>query len=134
MARNRVLLAAGITAALVATTAAYAQSGSNTKPLITQRISDAQRTTLAGNVRPEATGANDRGPVADSTVFDHMLLQLHRSADQEQGVSALIDQLQTQGSPLYHQWLSPQEFGQRYGVSTSDLATITGWLTSHGFV
>jgi subtilase family serine protease len=133
MARNRVLLAAFVAACLFATTA-YAQPGSNTKPLITQKISEALRSALAGNLRPEAVSTNDRGAVADNTVLDHMLLQLRRSPDQEQALTSLIDRLQTKGSPDYHHWLTATEFGQRFGVSSADIKTITDWLAAHGFV
>ena len=134
MTRNRVTLAACVAAALFATTAVYAQTGSGTKPLITQKISESLRSALAGNLRPEAVSANDRGAVADTTVLDHMLLQLRRSPEQEQALTDLMDRQQTRGSADYHHWLSATEFGQRFGVSSADLKTITDWLAAHGFV
>jgi subtilase family serine protease len=101
--------------------------------LITQPINENLLVTLAGNVRPEATAANDRGPVPDSTPMQHMLLQLQRSPQQEQVLVQLIDQLHNPKSPNYHQWLTAAEFGQRFGLAQADLNTISGWLESHGF-
>ncbi len=35
-------------------------------------------------------------------------------------------------SPNYHQWLTPDEIGERFGLSDNDIAAITGWLQSQG--
>jgi subtilase family serine protease len=108
---------------------AYAQA----PPLITQPIDESNPVTLAGNLRPEANAANDRGPVPDSMRIEHMLLQLQRSPQQEQAVEKLVDQLHNPQSPSYHQWLTAAEFGQRFGLAQADLDKIGGWLQSHGF-
>src|SRR5271154_672566 len=106
---------------------------SQPRALITQAISDANLVTLAGNLRAEANSANDRGAAAADLPLEHMMLQLRRSPEQEQALETYIDQLEDAGSPNYHRWLTAQEFGERYGLAASDLATITAWLTSHGF-
>lgn len=113
--------------------ATRAQQANTARPLITEKVSDANLETLAGNTRPEAIAANDRGPLAPDTPMDHMLLQLKRSPEQEQALTKFVDELQTVGSPNYHNWITAQEFGQRFGLAPQDLATITGWLESHGF-
>jgi subtilase family serine protease len=46
-------------------------------------------------------------------------------------IQLLADQ-QTPGSPLYHQWLTPQQVGTLYGPTAHDLAALTDWLTSQG--
>ena len=89
--------------------------------------------TLAGNSRPEANTANDRGPVANTFPMEHMLLQLRRSAEQEQALIQLIDQLHDPDSPNFHGWLTPAEFGARFGLAAADLSAITGWLQGQGF-
>src|SRR5438445_5392867 len=109
MSRNRVLVAAAIAASLVSLSAANAQSGSGPTPLIKGIVSENHRSTLLGSVRPEATPANDRGAVSDRLVFEHMLLQLHRSPEQEQALANFVDALETKGSPNYHQWLTPEQ-------------------------
>jgi uncharacterized membrane protein len=111
---------------------AQAQSGNTARPLITEKVSDAKTITLRGNTRPEATAANDRGVLASDAPMEHMLMQLRRSPEQEQALSKFTDELQTPGSPNYHKWISAQEFGQRFGLASQDLAAITGWLESHG--
>ncbi len=103
------------------------------QPMITAPISDSALTRLAGNTRPEANSANDRGKVADSLSMPHMLLQLSRPAAQEQALTQLIDQLHDPASPNYHQWLNAAQFGAQFGPASSDIKKITGWLTSKGF-
>jgi subtilase family serine protease len=90
-------------------------------------------TVRAGSVRPEAIAANDRGRVADAIPMQHMLLQLKHSPQQQAALQEFIDELQTPGSPDFHHWLTAQEFGARFGVASSDLDAITGWLRSQGF-
>ena len=107
--------------------------GRNSHPLIHAKVDEAQVVTLAGNTHPQATLENDRGAVPDSLAMEHMLLQLKRPAEQEQAVKQLIEQLHTPGSPNYHRWLTASQFGQAYGPSPQDIATVTGWLEAHGF-
>src|SRR5271155_2168372 len=106
---------------------------SQPRALITQAISDANLVTLAGNLRAEANSANDRGAAAADLPLEHMMLQLRRSPEPEQALETYTDQLEEAKSPNSNRWLTAQEFGERYGVAASDLATITAWVKSHGF-
>ena len=36
-------------------------------------------------------------------------------------------------SSSYHQWLTAQQIGDKFGVAQADIDLITGWLTLHGF-
>ena len=101
--------------------------------LITQPIDNSNLVTLAGNTRPEAIAANDRGPVADNMLIDHMLLQLQRAAQTEQAAETLIDQFHDPNSSNYHQWLTAAAFGRQFGLAQQDLNKIAAWLQSQGF-
>ncbi len=105
---------------------------SATPALLTAAINENALITLAGNTRPEATAANDRGAVADGFAMEHMMLQLRRSPEQEQAFEKYLDELEDRKSPNYHHWLTAQQVGERYGLAEQDLATITNWLKSHG--
>ena len=125
-------LLAAVTMLTAATTAA--PSVAPVAPtLITDQIDENNLVTLGGNTRPEATAANDRGPVADSFPMEHLWLQLRRSPEQEQALDKYIDGLTEPKSPNFHHWLTAKQFGERYGLAQKDLAAITGWLQSHGF-
>ncbi len=89
--------------------------------------------TLRGNTRPEATAENDRGRVDDAYQIDHMFLLLQRSPEREQALATMIDQLHNPKSPNFHQWMTPEQFGQNYGVAQSDLQKISRWLQFRGF-
>jgi len=41
--------------------------------------------------------------------------------------------VQQSGSPNYHKWLTPEEFGQQFGASDADIQAVTSWLQGHGF-
>ena len=131
--RIRVLLCCAIVVASIAGYRQIAGAASPARALITGAISETELVTLAGNTRPEATAANDRGPVADSLPMEHLWLQLRRSPEREQALDKYLDELEDPKSPNYHHWLTAQQFGERYGVAQEDLAKITGWLRSHGF-
>lgn len=62
-----------------------------------------------------------------------MILVLKRSAGQENSLQEFLEEVQNPASPAYHQYLTPAQFGQQYGISESDLEAVTGWLRSAGF-
>ena len=101
--------------------------------LIVHNADENVRHTLAGNTRPEANAASDRGAVPGDFPMDHMILQLARSSANEQALAAYIDSLHDPSSPNYHQWTTAAAFGAAWGASESDRATIVQWLESHGF-
>ena len=68
------------------------------------------------------------GAMASDFAMEHMLLQLQRSPEQEVAVQQFLEELTTQGSPNFHQWLTAQEFGERFGLAKPDLDAVTGWL------
>jgi subtilase family serine protease len=87
--------------------------------------------SLPGNTHPSATAANSLGPVDDDLMLEHLQLVLKRSPEQEAALDALIDALHDPASPVYHQWLTVEQFAQ-YSVSEAELASVATWLKSHG--
>lgn len=65
--------------------------------------------------------------------MQHMILALKRTSEQEAELRALLDSQQTKGSSAYHQWLTPAQFGKRFGPAQSDIAAVEAWLESQGF-
>lgn len=115
---------------LVCSALAFAQTQSADR--ITSPIVAAQRTVTNG-VHPLATKQNDVGRVAGTQVFHRMVLLTQRSAAQEADLQQLLQEQQDPSSPQYHQWLTPADFGERFGPSADDMAKITGWLQAQGF-
>ncbi|MFZ3217655.1 MAG: Ig-like domain repeat protein [Candidatus Acidiferrales bacterium] len=114
--------------------ATSAQSASTSVPSrITQAVDEHNLTTLKGNTHPFARPAFDRGAAPGGLAMNRILLVLQRSPDQEAALEQLLDDQQNSASPQFHQWLTPQQFGQQFGPSDQDIQTITSWLQSHGF-
>jgi pseudomonalisin len=59
-------------------------------------------------------------------------LILRRDDAVQAAFTQLLADQQDRSSPLYHQWLTPQQIGKLYGPTPNDLATLTSWLTSQG--
>jgi subtilase family serine protease len=123
---SMLILVSGLASSAAAQTTA-------SKARIIGPINDALRVTLAGNTRPEATSANDLGQVDDSQRLEHVQLLLNRAPAQQAALDAYTASLSDKGSPNYHQWLTAQQIGAKYGVAQQDIEEVTGWLKSHGF-
>src|SRR5580700_2020722 len=115
---------------------AWAGNASAQVSRINQPINDLERTVLAGTLHPKAVAAaqsgNDQGRVTPSLPMSYLTLTLAPSAAQQADLEKLLAEQQTPGSPNYHQWLTPEEFGQRFGASDADIATISAWIQSQG--
>lgn len=94
---------------------------------------DAETVTLRGNTPAAARAEFDQGLVAGETRLDEMILLLKPSAAQRQGLDALVAAQQDRRSPLYHRWLTPAEYGERFGASPAELMQAASWLALQGF-
>jgi trimeric autotransporter adhesin len=117
--------------AAFASSLALAQSQSASR--ITQPIDDSRRVTLKGNVHPLSRPSYDQGAVPDSFPAERMFLILQRSPEREAALRQLIQDAHTPGSPSFHTWLTPEQFGELYGPEDSEVAAVAGWLQTHGF-
>ncbi len=132
MANLRTLPLCVLAGALLCSTALFAQ---NAAPAIrvVNPIDETQLVTLKGTVHPLANARNDRGVAPDSMQLGRMHLVLKRSDGQEAALKQLIGDMHNPASPSYHKWLTPDQFGAQFGPSDQDMATVTTWLTGHGF-
>ena len=111
---------------------ACAALGAQTPNRITQAVDTAQVQALPHHLPQWANAANHTGPTAPDLKLEQMTLVLARSPQQEAALTQLLADQQNPASPSYHQWLTPQEMGDRFGLSDQDIAAITGWLQSQG--
>ena len=105
----------------------------HSKPLITHRVENGDRVRLHGNVRPEATAANDLGVVSDSMPVRGMQIVLRRSDEQQAAADGLIRAQADPASPVYHHWLSNAEVAAQFGANPEDVAQVKSWLEGQGF-
>ena len=85
----------------------------------TAKIDSAHAPTTLGRELPEETGA-------------HLAFSL-RLADQT-GLDKLLHDQQDPKSPSYRAWLTPAQFGERFGLPEATYARIVSWLEGEGFV
>jgi Pro-kumamolisin, activation domain/Bacterial Ig-like domain (group 3) len=96
-------------------------------------IDSSARATLVGSRPAAAHSANDTGRMSPSAKLEGVTVVFSRSQAQEAALQALLTAQQTPGSPQYHQWLTPDQFGTQFGVADSDIAKVEGWLQQQGF-
>jgi hypothetical protein len=118
---------------LTALSAVPAQAQAPANPLITEAIDETQVVVLHGNVHPLAQARYDVGAVPDSFAAARLLLLLNRPAEREADLRRFLHDVHTLGSASYHQWVTPEQFGERFGPADLDVQAVVGWLDSHGF-
>jgi uncharacterized protein (TIGR03437 family) len=91
---------------------------------------DASRTiVLKGSISPRAQAGTDQGRADPDLPISYATLQLQPAA----GLDEFLADQQNPRSPNYHRWLTPEQFGERFGLSVNDLARIQTWLRAEGF-
>ena len=90
------------------------------------------RVVLHGNVNPGAKSEFDQGPSDSSLQMNGMILLLKVDPQKQAQLDSLVAQQQDASSSNYHKWLTPAEFGQRFGRGQEEIATVKNWLVSEG--
>jgi uncharacterized protein (TIGR03437 family) len=91
-------------------------------------IDSARMKPLHGFVHAKARPEADRGLADPALPIPYATLVLKPAG----GLEAFLLSQQTPGSPDFHRWLTPDEFGQRFGASGNDTAKIVAWLEKQG--
>jgi subtilase family serine protease len=117
--------------ALCATSTALAQTGPQAR--ITAPIDASSRATLSGSRPPRARAADDMGAVPATLQLHGISLVFSRSPAQQTALDALVAAQQNPASPLYHQWITPDQYAAQFGVAASDIASAESWLEQQGF-
>jgi len=100
---------------------------------ISGRVDSAETVRLKGAAHPKASPENDRGPVDPSLAISGITLNVKLSAAQQADLEQLLQEQRDPSSAAYQNWLTPEEFGSRFGLSNSDMDKLTSWLRSQGF-
>ncbi len=115
------------TLSLAAVPAAFAQAAAPGRV-----VDEADRVVLAGNVPRRAQAAVEIGRTNAQLALQHMVLYLLPRAGARDEIVQLLAAQQDPASPRYHQWLTPEQFGARFGAADADLQAVQQWLGSHG--
>jgi len=116
---------------LIIGTFSFAQSSPGQR--ITRPVSDADVARLPGGVHPHLAQAIDQGRLPANRPLNRMAIFFKPSAAQQSDLDQLLQQQQNPASPNYHKWLTPEQYGARFGMSSSDLTKVSTWLQTHGF-
>ena len=97
------------------------------------RVDGGVTVVLQGSLHSRATKENDRGPVDPSLGISGITLNIKLSNGQQTELDQLLEEQRDPSSASYQKWLTPDEYGARFGLSTSDMDKLTSWLRSQGF-
>jgi subtilase family serine protease len=128
--QDRLRVCGWITACALATTAMAAQTPA---PRIRSEISNVAVSPLKASQQPLGSTQNDAGRMPSDAKINGMSIVFNRSAAQEADLQALLAAQQDPQSPQFHQWLSPEQFGARFGMAQSDIDQVQTWLQQQGF-
>lgn len=131
MLQRNWLLGAGVLGATGLMSAVLLAQGP--QPRIAAEIDNSQRVTIAGSRPPKASAEFDTGRVPADTKLQSVSMVFNRSAAQEADLQALIAAQQDPNSPQYHKWLTPEDFGARFGMTDADISKAAFWLQQQGF-
>ncbi len=130
---RRMILRSTVLAVLLAGNMVWAQSTNRPHDRLTGDITDSERVTLPGNVHPALARAQSVASVDASFPMEHMILLLQPEPAQQAALDLLVAQQHDPRSSQFHQFLTPEQYAERFGVSENDLEKVTGWLKQHGF-
>jgi len=96
-------------------------------------VNGGARTPLPGTIMRRAQRATDLGVAPAGKRLESMSLRFSMTPAQQADLTQLLADQLNPSSASYHQWLTPEQFGARFGLSSADLAKVSAWLTSQGF-
>jgi Pro-kumamolisin, activation domain/Bacterial Ig-like domain (group 3) len=91
------------------------------------------RVALSGTIGSHARHSVDLGLAAAGRKLESLSLRFSMTDAQQADLTQLLADQLNPSSPRYHQWLTSEEFGARYGLSSADITKVSAWLTSQGF-
>jgi subtilase family serine protease len=96
-------------------------------------VNSTSRVPMPGNISGHAKHAVDLGLAPADRKLDTLSLRFSMTPAQQADLSQLLAAQLNPSSPSYHQWLTSEQFGARFGLSSADIAKVSAWLTGQGF-
>lgn len=100
---------------------------------ITEAVDTRLTAPIAGHVHHLARTLADIGAADPQMKMDYMVLFVKPSAAQQADLDQLLADQQNPSSLHFREWLTPDAFGQRFGLSRGDESKLLAWLISSGF-
>src|SRR6516225_2848958 len=134
MLSARMIFTVGILAILLLSlTGSPKAQGRPARSRIERSVSDSSIVRLQNTTHPRIYNSVDKGRVQQDLPMERAVLMLSSSPEQEKELEHLLEEQQDPSSPRFHHWLTPEEFGEQFGASTGEIASVAHWLQSHGF-
>jgi subtilase family serine protease len=116
-----------------ASNAALAGVDTTEAPRVTRTVDNSAVSALSNTHLSFITNATLTGAVDDAMPMNHMQLILQNSSLRSSALESLIAAQHDPTSSKFHQWITPAEFGDTFGVANADINAVKSWLTSQGF-
>jgi uncharacterized protein (TIGR03437 family) len=100
---------------------------------ITRAVDSGATVVVNGHIHAAAHADFDRGEVDPGRPINDIVLLMKPSPRQQAELDRLLADQQNPSSPKFRQWLTPEEFGDRFGLSKADHAKVVAWLKSQNF-
>lgn len=97
---------------------------------IWRQVDSSERAFVQGTAPPWARAELDRGRINRSQMLAAASLVFRLSPEQQAALDDLLERQQDPSSPNYHKWLTPEQYGRRFGMTDADLAKVVSWLQS----
>lgn len=99
---------------------------------IRSAVTNTDREAVAKTIPGRALRSADLGEAASDRMLSSVTLHFNLTDAQQADLTQLLADQQNPASPHYHQWLTPQQYGARFGLTSADMAKVQTWLTSQG--
>jgi hypothetical protein len=88
---------------------------------------------LPGHLHKLAQPRFDSGEAPDSLRMGGLDIVFAKTPAQERALGQLLLDQQNPKSTQYHRWLTPAQYGTRFGAADATIASMAAWLASQGF-
>ncbi len=102
-------------------------------PRVRQQIDNARVMRLPRTTHPLTGTGRDLGRTSAALPMDRIQMQLMGSDAQQAELDQLTADQHDPNSPRFQQWLTPEQFGKRFGPAQQDVDAVVGWLLDSGF-
>jgi pseudomonalisin len=90
-------------------------------------------TRIGHTTHPLTRSGRDLGRAAADLPMERIQMQLTSSPEQEAELEQLLAGQHDAASPHFQEWLTPEQFGERFGPAQQDIDAVVRWLEDNGF-
>src|SRR5438309_2136215 len=94
---------------------------------ITRPLDKGRTRIISGTQHRLAQSRFETAAVDADMPMSYMQIMFKPSVSQQADLDQLLLDQQNPSSPLFHKWLSPELFADRFGLSRGDISRVTAW-------